>query len=576
MKPYMSKVSVIHFGSRFASICTLIFLSQGLAFGQVKPDSYNEEVTIIAPYQPSVDDANKLNFVPEFHEFKVEKPEMNYGIRSFQLPTTYTPEVLKPASILGEPIKKLYRNYLKGGIGNYWTPLLELYSGSLRSRENAFAVGFKHHSSHGDVKDYGPSQFSHNALDMNVKKVIKKYILRSFATYHRDVYHNYGFMPADYPFEVEKDSIRLRYQSAATGVMLRRMNATGNDGARYAGIDYRFWDNRFSSTEHRVIMKTGFSQPLSLVGFFDAETAGIDFTGYYFNDRYTSVAHEGILNFHPFYTIKVKEYNLKIGLGLHQLIAANPVFYLSPDVELQISVIPDAMKIFAGVKGGIEKNTLYALSGQNPFLLPGVSSIMTTIPYKAFGGVEGKIGSNIDLQILLDAGAMDNRPFFVNSPLPYDTLLLPNNAFSVVTDDVTWVHVHASFALRSGKALEGKVYGDYFSYAMTALAEPFHKPELSAGLDVRYTFKEKIGASAHLFYSGKQYSAGYDPMTSVFTTAAYEINPFFDISLGITYQFSKPLSFFLQANNLLNNQYEIFYGFPSQGINILAGASYAF
>ena len=49
-----------------------------------------------------------------------------------------------------------------------------------------------------------------------------------------------------------------------------------------------------------------------------------------------------------------------------------------------------------------------------------------------------------------------------------------------------------------------------------------------------------------------------------------------DWSLGAHYALNERLSFFLDGHNLLNRHYHRYAGYPSQGINVMAGAAFKF
>jgi outer membrane receptor protein involved in Fe transport len=48
------------------------------------------------------------------------------------------------------------------------------------------------------------------------------------------------------------------------------------------------------------------------------------------------------------------------------------------------------------------------------------------------------------------------------------------------------------------------------------------------------------------------------------------------LNAHVVYKFSKRLNFFLKGNNLANQQYKRWAGFPVQSIQILGGATYKF
>ncbi|PID94885.1 MAG: hypothetical protein CSA95_02095 [Bacteroidetes bacterium] len=558
-------------------VCLLLIVLLSLPFAveAQTPDPYSEEVTIIAPYQPSVEDANKISFEPHFETPHIEKPSLTYDVHASRIPTSYMPGSLKPASITGEPLSKLYRNLIKGGVGNYWTSHFELYSGSLRHKKNRFSVGLKHHFSKGLVKDYGPSQYSYNNLDVKNTRTFKAHTLTLFAHYNREVHHNYGYLEKDYASSFEMDSLRQRFQLLNTGMLFKSHYSHKRKLAYYTGLNYRLWNSRFALTEHHLFLKTGFSYTSHFFDLLDKEVFGVDLRAASFNEVYGKVNHQGLISAYPYFTLGMKEYELKVGVGLHQLIASRNCFYVSPEFELQVQVIPDAMKLYAGVTGGVEKNTLAMLSARNPYISPELRPSFSTLPYKAFGGVKGKIGRHMDLLLGLDAGAMDHKPFFVNVPWQFDTVVIRDDAFEVVYDDVTWFHVHGSLSYHLGAVFEGRLFGDYYVYTLTRLEEPFHTPEIRAGLELKYTFREKIAGNLSLLYSGKQYTATLNPQTYSLLSSR-EIDPYVDVSMGVKYHITKPLSLFLNVNNILNNHYEVYHGFPVQGINFLLGASFAF
>lgn len=159
-----------------------------LTFGQGR----NQEVTIIAPYQPSISDVTKIPFKPEFKDTLVKAPEMSYSINSQRIPTLFEAQPLKPAFIQIDPEKLLHRNYLKAGFGNYKMPYAEFYSNSLYS--NKYSLGFyvRHLSSQGGIKDYPTSAFSKNNISVYGKRYLTDKVVSGNLLYDRDVVHYYG------------------------------------------------------------------------------------------------------------------------------------------------------------------------------------------------------------------------------------------------------------------------------------------------------------------------------------------------------------------------------------------------
>ena len=55
-----------------------------------------------------------------------------------------------------------------------------------------------------------------------------------------------------------------------------------------------------------------------------------------------------------------------------------------------------------------------------------------------------------------------------------------------------------------------------------------------------------------------------------------KIDPIFDFNLGMEYRFTKKLSAFVDVNNILSKNYEIWGNYHVQGINVMAGVTYSF
>ena len=123
--------------------------------------------------------------------------------------------------------------------------------------------------------------------------------------------------------------------------------------------------------------------------------------------------------------------------------------------------------------------------------------------------------------------------------------------------------------------------------------------------DVRYIYKEFLTLSAEATYShwmvkGEQQILGRAPQLDANLSARIRIieglylsnnlryvlftkvgdasreTSILDWSLGAHYALNGRLSFFLDGHNLLNRRYQHYAGYPSQGVNVLAGAVYKF
>ena len=55
-----------------------------------------------------------------------------------------------------------------------------------------------------------------------------------------------------------------------------------------------------------------------------------------------------------------------------------------------------------------------------------------------------------------------------------------------------------------------------------------------------------------------------------------KMSDIYDLNLGANYSLNKMISFYLQWNNILSQNYDIYYGMPAQRMHFLLGASIKF
>jgi len=120
--------------------------------GQNNP--YNEEITVVASYDPSISDAYKVLINPKIPELKLEKPDIEYEIHSDKISVGFIPDEIRPVRLKKMKDQELDRNYVKAGFGNYTSPYLEFFASSRQSGEHQLNMHLKHHSSNSNISGY--------------------------------------------------------------------------------------------------------------------------------------------------------------------------------------------------------------------------------------------------------------------------------------------------------------------------------------------------------------------------------------------------------------------------------------
>ena len=117
----------------------------------VNGQGIKKEVYVESSYKPEVADADKISNLPIIEDTLSFITQTNYSVLPSHLKTEYALKPIKPATMVGTPLDKLYNSYIKLGIGNYFTPLAEFSIHNLRSKEYSVGAYFFHQSSHSNL-----------------------------------------------------------------------------------------------------------------------------------------------------------------------------------------------------------------------------------------------------------------------------------------------------------------------------------------------------------------------------------------------------------------------------------------
>jgi hypothetical protein len=178
----------------FLTLASLIFFYQTSI---AQENKLSNDVQVIAPYQPTISDAFKINTLPKVKDTVKVTSSFDYSIEPKAMPTKFELQPIAPATMLGEPLTKLYSTLIKAGYGNYLTPLIEINYNNLRSKTTSWGIDARHHSSSGKIKlennEKANSAFSENRLKLYGKYLINKSEFSGNVSYNRNSVHHYGY-----------------------------------------------------------------------------------------------------------------------------------------------------------------------------------------------------------------------------------------------------------------------------------------------------------------------------------------------------------------------------------------------
>ena len=546
----------------FLILTGAFFLFSPLARAQ--QEEIKKEVKVVKPYEPVLSGARKINIPPVTEDTTKYHPSIHYQISPHPMMMPYQPRPIKPARMTGESIPRLYKSYLKLGIGNYITPLAEISITSLRSRDHAYGFYLGSLSSYGNVKLGNGKKVDGNYGNTNLMFYGKKMYRNSvniggslFLNRNRNYF--YGYNPV-LDTVLSKDDIKQAYLDPGATIHLYSTHADSNHLNYDFRIRYDYFSDKYSNYQHGVKFKAGIFKMLQ------KKTLGLNAdVSYFYTNMYSTGDYMTIANIEPWYFQSTSEWRIKASIvGTVDAMQGNTTVRLYPRVRFQFKIIPGYLLAYLGMDGGMKVNDYQTITSINPYIKPGLYVQNSDRKMDFYLGLSGSFAPGTAYKLYGSYALVDNMPFFVN-----DTNGV-GNQFYVLYDDVQIAHISGEFITQVGKKLSLRLWGRYNSYTMSSIPKPWHEPELKASFGLRYDLREKILLTADMMYIGKRFALSPDPIPQTILLKSYP-----DLNLGIEYRYRKILSFFLRLNNMAGIRYETWNQYPTQGFFIMGGFTYS-
>lgn len=561
-----------------------------ISFAQKKDENIgSEQVNVVQGYKPSIAEATKLNDNPIIKDTIPPAPKIKYSFLKTHLHTNFIPDTIKPAKMKGEPLQKLYPGYAKIGLGNYSTPLAELYLGSLRSKTYQFGVHLKHFSSNYNAKNYGKASFSDNIAVANGKYFMDEHIIKGEIGYNRYANRFYGY---------NKRLFESYFDTVNTKQFYNTFNANASIDSRFAdttllnhkeNISYRFTNDRFGSAENNFRISTELNKRIG------NEIYGgvLDWNHYNFlvsPDLFPtfSSSNTDIIKINPYVKVSAKRWNAQLGINLFYEVQPK-LIHFTPNVLINAIIVENVASAYLLLNGSTSRNGLYSLSQTNPFLVTPLNTFNSNTPIDALLGMKGKISKELGYNVSANYKIVQNMPLFVNQ-LNYRQAFTVESApgniphdfkYMVVGDDVDVLNISGTLSYDLSNKLNVDVKGNYYNYKTLNEQYAWFKPNFDIQLMANYYLEDKIILKSNIFYLGSQMGKSVYPSNN-FTGLypdnfdVYKIKGWLDFNLGAEYKYNKRLGAFVMINNILATRYQRWLNYPTQSFNFLVGASLSF
>lgn len=576
-------------------LCSLTLSLSSLA--QVNDRSGDEDtlkvtqITVFG-YNPTISSAKKIATTPTVIDTIVEKPAVDYQFERRQFETSYSPDTISPAKMKGEPIDPLYRAYVKGGAGNGINYLGDVYINTTRSRKADIGLEIHTRGSDGNISDVAPAPYNRTSAALNGKKFLKRHSIEASIGYDREQLQYYGFDDTNpFYFNTSQDAFKQVYTDIFAGATLKSFYSDSSMLNHTIDLDYdHFADKYRANTEHNVklngVLTRFFGRHLGELGVnLDMNTVNyldsfqFDPIGTVEQDRFNLIA--GI---NPKMISQYKKFGFKIGaIAQAEFRSNSSSVHLYPDLYANFNLIREILIPYAGLTGGLQRNSLRTMTETNPFLWTSTLALRNTNElYRAYLGVRGAFTKRLTFNLQGARYRQEDAPLFANynaSQYNQGENRFGENFFVPIYDTMDVVQVSAEVMYRKEEKFQIGGRGVYRSFTTETEFEAWQRPALEIGLTGQYHLRHKIIATASANLLIDQWSKSYDTTaTKFFGVDVYgnRLDPILDFNIGVEYRYTEQLSVFLNANNLIAQRYQRWNQYPNQRINVLGGITYSF
>ena len=547
----------------------------------------NETVIIVREFEPVIKNAKKINSQPIIKTVDKNSQEFKYEVVPQTNGYQFTPDTIKAVKIKGEPLSKLYHAYVKAGAGNYLNTLGEAHVNSLRSRDLHWGLDVHHLASNGGIKDIPYNGFSKQNVNLYGKKMMKHHILKAGLIYDREQVYLYGYNP-NIPYDTEsiiKDDIKQQYSQFKVNAGIKSFITDSNEWNYNIDLNYYNLQVTPSSTsENNFVMNTEFTK------YYGSEKGFIYLDLDYNKPKLTT--DTSMIPAQYLSSVLIKpgvdvqftgdKWRLLAGFKMALETGNETSFYIYPNAEFKYNIVKNLIVPYVGVTGGINRTSINTLRMENPFITGTPELKNTRTAYDTYLGVRGVYSSNISYNISGGYKQVKDMALFVsnirtNSATPYNPYY--ENVYQPVYDTVNIAYVKAQISYQKAKKWNLLWRINYNSYETKNEVKAWNLPDVTSDLTLRYNLQDKITAKTSMTFMSGRYSKtdlleGAEQLSA--NVYGRKLDPLFDFNLGVEYRFTKKLSAFIDVNNILSQNYEIWGNYQVQGINVMGGITYSF
>lgn len=569
-----------------------LLLVMSLAVNAQNDTTVNKNVIVVREYNPTIADAYKINSNPSIEEAETYSEKFNYNVFATPMQTEFILNPLDTPPLRKERTNQTKQSYVRAGLGNYTSFLTDVYYDAFNTQEHNLDFYFLQHSSFGKIKledgEKVKAPIHKTQFQTNYYKSYKRSQINTSINYERVGYRNYGFQSindsTNYTRTFSPDTANIL---SGTGEKFGKKRDLSYSDFNFklvyqsipekklhtdysVGIDFSNFSTKEKTSENSLKVGGHFITPADDV-FFGATGE----LAYYFpkTNNTDTIANDYLFTnqllaqFGPFVRIEGKTWNLNLGFKAFSLFEKNKdtEFAISPNIMFEFDLIPQVFKAYIKADGDYQPNSIKAITKENPYVSNDLFVIPTIKPLIISGGLDGYFTPTLVFNAEAKFSIIKDQYFFINESYISSTSGFDfSNRFNVLYSDGNILKISGGLNYTGNKTYSAAIQGCYYNYNFDNLSKAWYMPEYTIALSGKYNLTDEIHLSGEATYQGKRYA----PIPN----ASVELlDGMLDLNIMGEYDYTKNISFFGRLHNIAAQNYQRWYGYPSQGFNVLFG-----
>ncbi len=572
----------------YSQIFILILLSFVIhinhVFGQKDTTKLNKEVEVIKPYRPNISTANKLNQLPVIEDTARFTPEFNYSIDSRPISSAFKSGPVSIQELKAEADQNNGIGYLKLGAGMYNSTYGDFFLSNNKCKNGSYGLHLKHFSSQGTTKlskgDIVDSPYSNNKGEIYGNQIIGGSTLSGNLSYDRDVFRYYGYPDVIPVFSSLKPPLlgeKQQFQKAKIQVGLKSNDDSKNLLKYKSGLWYHFFDSKTGQQEKAIGLSADFNYQFE-------KFKGILETSY---EHYTTNGlldttintidnkSVGLLKLAPSAQFSGENWVFSGGFSLYSVgsnLVGEDDIKLYPKIEFTFSPVKDILTLYAGINGYLQNCNYSAISYENNWVNPVHNVLNEDHQYILSGGLKGKINKEFNYKVELKYENVNDMHFYVLRSINQASPFTYNNSFDLVYDNTGITNFSAELSYVKDRDYYFLLKGNYYNYTPDHLSFAPQMPDFDIEGTAGIRLNAKITGFTDMKVTGERYGLIITPGENM----KINLKPVYQLNVGADYELKSNFKIFGRIDNLLNQHYEQYTGYTSQGLRLIAGITFSF